>query len=74
MITGLPQYWGEAKTPLWEGAHRVSPRGKKQWLHERLGQTYLLALEGLLQKWGVAVAHCGDKDTGSRGSGKYSYV
>ena len=32
----------------------------------------LLMLEGLLQRWGVAVAHCGDKETGSRSSGKYS--
>ena len=38
----------------------------------RLNQTYLLVLEGLLQRRGVAVAHCGDKDTGSRSSGKYS--
>ena len=35
-------------------------------------QTYLLVLEGLLQRWGVAVAHHEDKDTGSRSSGKYS--
>ena len=35
--------------------------------------TYLLVLEGLLQRQGVAaVAHRGDKDTGSRSSGKYS--
>ena len=32
---------------------------------EGLNQTYLLVLEGLLQRWGVAVAHHGDKDTGS---------
>ena len=31
-----------------------------------------LVLEGLLQRRVVAVAHCGDKDTGSRSSGKYS--
>ena len=37
-------------------------------------QTYLLVLEGLLQRWEVAVAHRGDKDTGSRSSGKYSLV
>ena len=28
-------------------------------------------LEGLLKRWGVAVAHHGDKDTGGRSSGKY---
>ena len=27
--------------------------------------TYLLVLEGLLQRCGAAVAHCRDKDTGS---------
>ena len=48
------------------------PRGKEQWPHRRLNQNYLLVLEGLLQRWGVAVAHHGDKDTGSRSSGKYS--
>ena len=31
----------------------------------------LLVLEGLLQRLGVAVAHHGDKDTGSTSSGKY---
>ena len=48
-------------------------QGREQWPHRRLNQTYLLVLEGLLQRWGVAVAHCGDKDTGSRSSGKYSW-
>ena len=38
----------------------------------RLNQTYLLVLEGLLQRQGVALFHCQDKDTGSGGSGKYS--
>ena len=70
--TGL----GETETPLWEGTHKVmcasGPREKEQWPHRRLNQTYLLVLEGLLQRWGVAVAHRGDKDTGSRSSGKYS--
>ena len=72
--TGL----GETETPLLEGTHKVvcasGPRGKEQWPHRRLNQTYLLLLEGLLQRWGVAVAHCGEKDTGSRSSGKYSLV
>ena len=68
--TGL----GETETPLLEGTYKVvcapGPRGKEQWPHRRLNQTYLLVLEGLLQRRGVAVAHCGDKDTGSS-SGKY---
>ena len=37
-----------------------------------LSATRLLVLEGLLQRRGVAVAHRGDKDTGSRSSGKCS--
>ena len=49
-------------------------RGKEQWPHRRLNQTYLLVLEGLLQRQGVAVAHRRNKDTGSRSSGKYSLV
>ena len=69
---------GETETPLLEGTHKVlctsGPRRKGQWPHRRLKQTYLPVLEGLLQSQGVAVAHCGDKDTGSRSSGKYSLV
>ena len=70
---------GRNRDPLLEGAHKVpcasEPRGKKQWPHKKLGQTYLLALEGLLQRWGVvAVAHCGDKGNGSSSSRKYSLV
>ena len=72
--TGL----GETETPNLEGTHKVvcatGPRGKEQGPHRRFNQTYLLVLEGLLQRpWGVgAVAHHGEKDTGSRSSGKYS--
>ena len=69
---------GETETPLLEGTHKVvcssGPRGKEQWPYRRLNQTYLLVLEGLLQRRGVAVPHRGDKDTGSRSSGKYSLV
>ena len=73
--TGL----GETETPLLEGTHKVvcvsGPIGKEQWPpHRRLNQTYLLVLEGLLQRWGVAVAHRRDKDSGSRSSGTYSLV
>ena len=70
--TGL----GEAETVFLESTHKVvcasGPRGKEQWPHKRPNQTYLLVLEGLLQRQGVAVAHRKDKDTGSRSSGKYS--
>ena len=72
-LTGL----GETETPLLEGTHKVvctsGPRGKEQWPHRRLIQMYVLVVESLLQRWGgAAVAHWGDKDTGSRRSGKYS--
>ena len=67
---------GETETPHLEVTHKVvctpGPRRKEQWPHRRLNQTYLLVLEGLLQRQGVAVAHHGDKNTGSRSSGKYS--
>ena len=66
----------ETKTPLFEGTHKYlcapGPRGKKQWPHRRVGQTYLLVLEDLLQRKEAAVAHCGDKGSGSSSSGKYS--
>ena len=50
----------------------IGTQGKEQWPHRRLKQIYLLVLEGLLQRQGVTMAHCEDKDTGSRSSGKYS--
>ena len=53
---------------------RTGTQGKEQWPHRRLNQTYLLVLEGLLQRRRVAVSHHGDKDTGSRSSGKYSLL
>ena len=42
------------------------------WSTKSLSSTWLLVLEGLLQRQGVALFHYGDKDTGSRSSGKYS--
>ena len=75
LIIEIPQD-GETETLLLEGTHRASstlgPRGKKWWLHKRLGQTYLLVLEGLLRRWGAAVAHCSDKDAGGSSFGEYS--
>ena len=68
---------GETETPLLDVTHKVvctsGPRGRSSDpIGDRLNQTYLLVLVGLLQRWGVAVAHHGNKDTGSRSSGKYS--
>ena len=72
MITGLR----ETETPHLEGTHKIvcatGPRGKEEGPLRRLKQTYLLVLEGLLQRRGVAVAHKENKDTDSRSSGKYS--
>ena len=50
----------------------MGTQGKEQGPQGRLNQTYLLVLEHLLQRRGVAVAHREDKEIGSRGSGKYS--
>ena len=50
----------------------IRTQGKEQWPHRRLNQTYLPVLECRLQRRGAAVAHCRDKDMGSRSSGKYS--
>ena len=52
----------------------IRTQGKEQWPQRRLNQTYLLVVEGLLQRRGVAVSHREDKDTGSRSSGKCSLV
>ena len=45
-LTGL----GETETPLLEDTHKVvcesGPRGKEQWPHGRLNQTYLLVFGG----------------------------
>ena len=52
----------------------IGTQGKEQGPQGMLNQTYLLVLEGLLQRREVAVSHCEDKNTGSRSSGKYSLV
>ena len=50
----------------------IGTQGKEQWGQGRLKQTYLLVLEGLLQRQRVALSHCEEKNTDSRSSGKYS--
>ena len=69
LIAGLREDWGKRESTL--GGHTQSSVLIKTQ-GEGLNQTYLLVLEGLLQRWGVAVAHHGDKDTGSWNSGNYS--
>ena len=39
----------------------IGTQGKEQWPHRRLNQTYLLVLEGLLQRQRAAVAHQGTR-------------
>ena len=53
-----------------QSSMHIGNQGKEQWPQGRLNQTNLLVLEGLLQRRGVAVAHRGDKNTGSRSSGR----
>ena len=57
-----------------QGIMCTRTQGKKQWPHKRLGQTYLLVLEGLLQRQGASVANCKDEDTDSSSSDEYSLV
>ena len=74
LIAGIPQDWGKQKLHFWREHTRCSAHqdpGKKAVTWVRLN---LLRLEGLLMRWGAAVAHCWDKDTGSNTSMKYSLV
>ena len=57
--------------------HKVScalrPRGK-QWRHRSPGQSYLLVLDSLFCRQGLAVVYSGDTDTGGRGPRDYFSV
>ena len=55
---------GEIDSSL--GAHKPRPRGKEQWPHRRLTQTYLL----VLGMHGSAVARRGERGTGSSSPGR----
>ena len=59
----------EMETPVLKGTNKIlrapRPRGKEQWLHRRLNQNYMLVLEGLLWRHGLAGASHRDRDTGS---------
>ena len=59
----------EIETLLLQGTHKIlcklRPKAKEQLSHRRL-KIYLLVLEGLLQRHGVAVAHHRDKGTSNR--------
>lgn len=46
--------------------------GQEQYFDRSLGQVYLLALENLLERQGMAAAHPGNKDTSVRHIGKHS--
>ena len=63
------------ETPLLEDTHKVvcasGPRGRSSDpIETEPHRDYLLVLEGVLQRQGVALSHREDKDTGSRSSGK----
>ena len=72
LITRLPQAWGK-QTPVLEGTNKTlyTPRlrGKRR-THRRLNQIYLLVLEGLLWRHGLAGAHHRDRGTGSSSLGR----
>ena len=52
---------GETETPILEGTNKIlntpRPRGEEQWPQRRLNQNYLLVLEGLLWRCGLARAY-----------------
>ena len=68
--TGL----GKTETPFLQDTGKAwcapGTRGKEQWPHRRLSQTYLWVLEALLRRWGLAVACHGNRDTGSSSPGR----
>ena len=72
LITGLHRTGGNTDSTLRRNKILCMPRpsGTEQWPHRRLNQIYLLVLEGLLWWCGLAVACCGDGDTGSSSPGK----
>jgi len=66
-------FTGLEETETLEGTnktvHAPRSRGKEQWPHRRLNQNYLLILEGLLWKHGLARDWCRDGGTGSSSLG-----
>ena len=67
--TGL----GETETPVSEGTNKtlqvIRLRGKEQWLHRRLNQSYLLVLDGFLWRHGSGGVQHRDSGTGSSSLG-----
>ena len=63
---------GNRNFTLWGRLCVHQDPGEKQCLHRSMGQTYLLALKAPLGKWGEAITHCGEKNTGNRGTREYS--
>ena len=62
LIIRLPQDWGNRSSSLERHRQNQSTqrlRGKEQWLHRKLNQSYLLVLEGLLWRSGLSGAHQG---------------
>ena len=75
LITWLPQDWGNRDYTF--GGHKQNlmcskPRGKEQWPHRRLNETYLLVLEGLPWRCRSVEACHGAGGTGSSSPGRGS--
>ena len=75
LIIGLLQGSGKQRLNSWEAqTNKIlcaqRPREKQQWPHQRLNQTYLRVLEGLLWRCGLAAAHCGDGGASSNSPGR----
>ena len=64
----------ETETLILEGTKKIllapTPRGKQQWPNRWLNQNYLLVLDGLLWRRGLAGAHHRDQGPGSISLGR----
>ena len=66
---------GETETPPLEGAHKVlcTPGSREKAVtSQKPGPDLPASLGGSPGEAGVAVAHCGDKNTGGGGTREYS--
>ena len=67
LIAGAPGDWEKQRLHSWKahtGSFTCWDPGQTQWIYRSLSRTYLLVLEGLLGRRGVAVALSGSVDTG----------
>ena len=64
LIAGIPQGYRKYQLHSWVMC-TLALREKQQWPQKRPDQTFLLILEGLLQREGATGAHGRDKDPGT---------